>query len=166
MKKNVAWLMVFLFFTSLVLAGCGEEAVSGKINEELKVEETSLTVKGFEIYDRLVLVENGEEMDLTFEDGHKAITVDISMNIGDAEVDHTNFLIESETSEDITPYEALSSDVVYREDQNIIDFNNSSKGNIQGNIVFSFSEEEINNNINTLVVELEGAVFKVPLKLN
>ncbi|MGP7816381.1 hypothetical protein [Niallia sp. 01092] len=164
MKKIAGLLMVLLF--TIVLAGCGDETVSGKVNEKLKYEENALTVKGTKIYNKLLLVENGENMDLTFDEGHKAILVDISMNTGSNKVDHTNFVIESETDSDITPYEALPSDVEYHKKQNIINFNHSNKGKIEGNLVFSFSEKEIKNNKNTLVITLDGVVFKVPLNLN
>lgn len=164
MKKMVGFLMLLL--VSTIISGCGVSTVSGDVNETLEHEDRTLTVNGAELFDRLVLIENNEEMDLTFEDGSKAILVDISLFTEENEVDHTNFLIESETDSEITPYEALSSEVEYHEQHNIINFNDSSKGNIEGNLVFSFSEEEIKNNTNTLVIKLDGVTFRVPLELN
>lgn len=159
-----------LLVISILIVGCenSTEVVLGEISEKLENGESSLTVKGTEIIDKLVIVENGEEMDLTFEEGHKAILVDTLLHTGENEVDHTNFSIESETKADITPYEALPSneDFEYLEKDRVINFNKSSKGAIEGKLLFSFSEEEIKNNKNTLVLELEGVEYRVPLSFN
>jgi hypothetical protein len=168
MKKIVGILILLLITITFVGCSNATETVIGKVNEKLEYEESTFTVKGTEINDRLLLVENGEEVELTFEEGHKSILVEISMNTADNEVDNTNFYIESESDDEITPYEALPSDVEfeYHEKHKVINFNKSSKGNIEGNLVFSFSEEEIKNNTNTLVVVLDGVEYRVPLNLN
>ncbi|MBM7604579.1 hypothetical protein JOC75_002582 [Metabacillus crassostreae] len=162
--------VILILLISILIAGCqnSAEVVTGEVSEKLEYDESWLTVNGTEIRDKLVIVENGEEMDLTFEEGHKAILIDTSLHTGDIELDHTNFSIESEAEADITPYEALPSneDFEYLEKDRVINFNKSSTGTLEGNLLFSFSEEEIKNNKNTLVMEFEGVKFRVPLKLN
>ncbi len=149
-----------------ILGGCNStEVIKGTVNETLTYEDMTLTVNKTEVYDTLVETSEGYNTEVTFGDSTKAVLVNIEMNTGEHTISNSNFELIAGEGEEGTSYEALPTDLQYHEKYNVIDFNDTTSGDIQGNLIFPVNEEDITNESFTLAANFDGVTFSIPMTI-
>ncbi|WP_243388270.1 hypothetical protein [Bacillus kexueae] len=163
MKKITFLTFILALF---ILGGCNStEVIKGTVNETLTYEDMTLTVNKTEVYDTLVETSEGYNTEVTFGDSTKAVLVNIEMNTGEHTISNSNFELIAGEGEEGTSYEALPTDLQYHEKYNVIDFNDTTSGDIQGNLIFPVNEEDITNESFTLAANFDGVTFSIPMTI-
>lgn len=159
--------LLYIILISLSLVGCNKvELIEGTVNEKMRFNDITLTVKENQSFDKLVETGEGYNSDVLFGESNKAVLVHISMNTGNISISNTNFELKTVKENDSNTYEALPSEVQFHERYNILDFNKDSKGMVDGNLLFVISKEDLKNNKFKLVATFEDVTFTLPVTIN